>query len=129
MEENRFIKFWFERDILNSTFENTIELDLLKMKEVIQIREEISGEKKQYWLYDITNVKNITKEARDYADKQGQDRLSAVGVLVNSHVTKFIFNSYFKLKKSKMPFQVFTNKEKALEWLLSLKEKSKMDNL
>lgn len=120
--KNECIEFWLENGILFSRFKEGVEVDLEKMKVVVKMREKISGGEKQYWLYDITNVKNITKEARDYADSHGQNYLHAVTVLVNSHITKFIFNTYTKLKKPIMPFHVFTNKEKALVWLQRLKQ-------
>lgn len=65
----------------------------------------------------------MPKEARDYADQYGQDYLHAVAVLVNSHITKFIFNSYLKLKSPIMPFHVFADSEKAMSWLLEAKNK------
>jgi len=46
-----------------------------------------------------------------------------VAVLVNSHITKFIFNSYLKLKSPIMPFHVFADSEKAMSWLLEAKNK------
>lgn len=119
--ENEYIKFWFENGILISRFQNGIELDLVKIKEVIRIREAISRGEMQSWLYDITNLKSVPKEVRDYADRYGQDYLYGVAVLVNSHITKFLFNSYLKLNKPNVLFQVFTNKEKAAEWLLEIK--------
>jgi len=122
--ENSFVKFWFENGILFSKFQKDTELSLDGIKEAIEIREKISGEQKQYWLYDITNLKNVTKEVRDYADRYGQDYLYSVAVLVNSHITKFIFNSYLKLNKPDIPFLFFANKEKAVEWLLQIKEKN-----
>lgn len=121
--KNEYIEFWKEDGILFSRFQEGMEVDVERMKEAVKLREEISSGANQYWLYDITRVKFITKEARDYADKYGQNYLHAVAVLVNSHITKFIFNTYIKLKKPIMPFIVFTNKEKALEWLLEVKEK------
>lgn len=119
--KNEYIKFWFENGILISRFQEGIELDLVKIKELIRIREEISGGEMQYWLYDITNLKSVSKEVRDYADRYGQDYLNGVAVLVNSHITKFMFNTYLKLNKPKVLFQVFANKEKAVEWLLEIK--------
>ena len=115
------VEFWFENGILMSEFEKNTELDLINVKAAIRIREGISEGEKQYWLYDLRNVKNMPKEARDYADQYGQNYLYAVAVLVNSHITKFIFNTYTKLKKPIMPFHVFTNKEKALVWLQDIK--------
>lgn len=122
--QKKCIEFWFQNDILMSKFEKGTELDLINVKETIRIREEISKGQKQYWLYDLRNVKNMPKEARDYADEFGQDYLHAVAVLVNSHLTKFIFNSYLKLKTPIMPFQVFADTEKAMSWLLDIKTKN-----
>lgn len=122
--KNDYIEFWLENGIMFSRFCEGVEVDLERMKGVVRLREEISEGKNQYWLYDLSNVKNITKEARDYADQYGQNCLHAVAVLVNSHITKFIYNTYIKLKKPIMPFLVFTNKEKALAWLLEVKEQS-----
>ncbi|MEN9908822.1 MAG: hypothetical protein RLZZ540_1971 [Bacteroidota bacterium] len=119
--ENDFIAFRLENGILFSKFQEGVEVDVERMKELISLREKISSGEMQYWLYDLGNVKNMTKEARDYADRYGQNYLRAVAVLVNSHITKFIFNTYIKLKKPIMPFLVFTNKEKAEEWLLEIK--------
>lgn len=127
MSENyimeKCIEFWFDKDILMSKFKKNTELNLVNIKEIIRQREEISGGQKQYWLYDLRNATNMSKEARDYADQYGQDFLHAVAVLVNSHITKFIFNSYLKFKKPIMPFHVFTTTEKAMRWLLELKER------
>jgi hypothetical protein len=112
--ENDCIKFWFENGILMSRFQSGTELDLTNIKEVIRIREEISEGEKQYWLYDITNLKNITKEVRDYAERYGQDYLYCIAVLVNSHITKFMFNSYLKLNKPDFPFLFLQKKKKLL---------------
>ncbi|MGO4822339.1 MULTISPECIES: DUF7793 family protein [unclassified Flavobacterium] len=122
--ENDFIKFWLENGILHSTFEKSTDMTLDKIKQLIELRTAISEREKQYWYYDITRLKNFPKEARDYADLHGQEYLYATAVLVNSHITKFIFNTFLKLKSANFPFQVFTSKEKAIEWLLELKQKN-----
>jgi hypothetical protein len=122
--ETDFVKFWFENDILFSKFQKDTELNLDSIKQAIEMREKISGEQKQYWLYDITNLKTVTKEARDYAAKYGEDFICANAVLVNSYITKFMFNSYLKLNKPDFPFLFFTKKEKAIEWLMEIKAKN-----
>lgn len=123
-EENNFVKFWFENGILFSKFQNDTVLNLDHIKLAIEMREKISREQKQYWLYDITNLKTVSKEVRDYAERYGQDYLHCTAVLVNSHISKFMFNSYLKLNKPDIPFSFFTKKEKAIEWLLEIKAKN-----
>lgn len=122
--ENNFVKFGFENEILYSQFQKDTVLDLDRIKQVIEMREKISGGQKQYWLYDIVNLKTVPKEVRDYAERYGQDYLYCIAVLVNSHITRFFFNSYLKLNKPDFPFLVFTKKEKAIEWLLQIKAKN-----
>lgn len=122
--ENDFICFWFENEILISSFKDNTLLDIDKVKEAIDIREKISEGKKQFWLYDISNLKNVNKEVRDYAEEHGQNYLAATAVLIDSHVAKFIFNAYLKLNKPKIPFMFFLDKEKATSWLLEIKEKN-----
>lgn len=116
-------ELWVENGILYSKFSKSLELDLDKIKDLIKLREELSNGENQFWMYDISNLKAVSKEARDYADKYGQNYLNAVAVIVNSHITKFIFSVYIKLKKPLLPCAVFKDKEKALAWLLELKEK------
>lgn len=122
--ENSYIKFWFENGILFSEYKTSVELDNERMNEVIAMRHEISNEQHQYWCYNIHKVKSISKEARDYAEKNGQEYLHGCATVVNSSITKFIFNTFLKLKKPSIPFQVFNNKEDAVCWLKELKRKN-----
>lgn len=122
--ENDFIKFWIENGILFSRFKKPTELNLDTVKLTIEMREKISGGQKQYWLYDITNLKTVTKEARNYASKHGEDFIQANAVLVNSYISKFIFTAYSKLSRPNFPFLCYTKKEQAIDWLLEMKAKN-----
>lgn len=124
--ENDFIKFWIENGILFSRFKQATELNIDTVKETIEMREKISGGQYQYWLYDITNLKTVTKEARNYATQYGEDFIYANAVLVNSYISKFIFTTYLKLSKPAFPFLCFTKREKAVEWLLEIKAKNEL---
>ena len=88
---------------------------------MVELRHKLSAGEKQYWCFDFSNLKSITKEGRDYADVHGQDYLHATAVVVNSSITKFIGNSWFKLKKPVVPMQIFTDKLSAVSWLEELK--------
>lgn len=127
--ENDFIKFWFENDILFSTFKKGTELNLDAIKQTIELRERISGGQKQYWLFDISNLKTVSKEARNYATKHGEDFIFANAVLVDSYIAKFIYSSYLKLNKPNFPFLCYTKKEKAIDWLLEMKEKNEQEQV
>lgn len=123
--ENDFIKFWIEKDILYSQFKKPTEVTIEKIKAIIDLRHQISDGKSQYWCYDFNGVKSYDKQARDYAAQYGQDHLYACAVVLNSHVTKFILNSFMLLKKNTVPLKGFTKKEDAVNWLKEFKKKEK----
>lgn len=122
--ENEFIRFWVADGILFSEFKCELNMDLDIIQKVIESRHTISNKANQYWVYDVKKVKSFPKECRDYVDIYGQDFLYGCAAIIDSHIQKFLFNTFMKLKKSKVPFQAFTNKEKAVEWLLEIKEKN-----
>lgn len=119
--ENDFIKYWIEDGILYSEFITQTDVDIEKIKAVIDLRAEISDGEKQYWCYDFNRIKSYNKEARDFADKNGQQYLHACAVVFNSHIAKFTLNAYMKLKNPLIPLKGFTKKEEAVKWLNELK--------
>lgn len=119
--ENDFVKFWIEDSILYSQFKKPIDGSVQNIKTIIDLRTEISDGKKQYWCYDFNGIRNYDKEARDYADKYGQENLQACAVILNSHITKFILNTFMMLKKPIVPLKGFTKKTEAINWLKELK--------
>lgn len=119
--ENNIIKFYITDGILYSEYKERTDVDEDAAKSVIELRHKISNGINQYWCMDIRGVKMFGKQARDYVDIHGQDFLYACAVLVHSHLTKFMVNTYLKLKPPKVPMRVFTNKEDAVNWLLIIK--------
>jgi hypothetical protein len=123
-KENDSIIYWFEDGILFSKFKNEITIDLENIKNLIELRHEISDRKKQYWCIDMLNIKEYKKEARDYAEKHGQEYLHATAAIIHSHISRFIINIFLKLKKSKIPFQAFNSKKLAVLWLNEMRQKN-----
>jgi len=122
--ENDFIKFWMEEDILYSQFKKPTIGTLENIKTIIDLRHQISAGDKQYWCYDFEGITTFDKVARDYSDKYGQDNLHACAVVLNSHITKFIVNTFMLLKKPTVPLRGFTKKSEAINWLNELKNKN-----
>jgi hypothetical protein len=126
--ENEIIKFWFEDEILYSKYLSATIGNKEIIESVIKLRMEISNHQNQYWCYDIRKLKSMNIESRNYAEKHGQDLLSACAVLVNSPVTQFIFNVFLRLKSPVIPFKSFIKEEDAIAWLKKLKlENEKTD--
>lgn len=122
--ENDVILYWLEEGILFSKFKTKTNIDIKNIKTLIELRHQISANKKQYWCIDMSNVNHYEKNARDYAEINGQDFLFATAVIINSHVARFIMNTFLLLKKPVIPFQAFKNKEDAVRWLSELKRKN-----
>ena len=117
MLENEFIRFWLDDGILFSEYKKAIHLDLNLGVEIIKLRHEISAGEKQYWCYDFKNLISMPSDTKEHAAKYGQDFLHATAVIVYNHLQKFIVNIFISLKKPKIPFMAFTDKEKAIAWL------------
>ena len=124
MIENEYVKFWFEDGLLINELKFPIHVTEDVMKELIILRHKISNDDNQYWCMDCTNILSVNKAARDYASEYGQDYIYANAAVINSHLTKAIFNAFFILKKPRIPFLFFTKKENAISWLLEMKEKN-----
>lgn len=119
--ENDLIVYWKEDGILFSSFNSPVVMTIDIIKTAIDMRHSLSDNSKQYWCSDVTKLKSFNKDARDYADKYGQELLHATAIIVNSHITRFIFNTYMKLKKAEIPLEAFKSKEEAVSWLNELK--------
>jgi hypothetical protein len=120
--ENEHIIFWIENGILFSEYKETFEMTLENSIEIYALRKEISNGQNQLFCYDISKLKSMTKEARDYGEIYGQNELTASSIIVNSHLTMFIYNAYLKLKNVKIPVKAFRTKEQAVEWLEHFKK-------
>lgn len=124
--ENDFIKFWIEEGILYSQFKKPTDGSIENIKALIDLRTEISNGEKQYWCYDFNGIKSYDIEARNYADKNGQEYLHACAVIFNSHVARFILNTFMGLKKPIVPLKGFAKKSDAINWLNELKKENKL---
>jgi hypothetical protein len=121
--ENEDIRFWFEDGILCAEYKHPYHMNLENSKPIYTLREAISGDEDQYFCYDISNLKSMTKEARIYGEKFGQKNIAASAIIVNSHITKLIYNIFLKFHTVNMPVKAFKTKDEAIVWLKELKER------
>lgn len=75
-------------------------------------------------LFDITKVRQSTKEARDYMADEGNDLVLASAILVTSPMLRMMANFFISVNKPKNPTRMFTDIASALEWLEQFKPKS-----
>jgi hypothetical protein len=123
------ITFWREDDeIVAFKYAPKLNIDLTVAKELVQNRLEYCNNVPSYSLIDFTNVKSVTKEARDYMNdpKGGLRGILGGAFLSNSAVSTLFINLYLKINKPTVPAKFFTDKNAALEWLKRLKSENEI---
>ncbi|MCK4764636.1 MAG: STAS/SEC14 domain-containing protein [Candidatus Aminicenantes bacterium] len=79
----------------------------------------LSGGKKRPLLLDMSKIKSMNKEARDYYAR-GDKREScekAVALIIKSPISRILGNFFLGFNKPTEPTKLFTDEKKALEWL------------
>lgn len=106
-------------DIVFGTYAPKLDIDLAIAKELIDNRMTFSGGKPVYAVIDFTNVKSVTKEARDYMNSPdgGLKGLLGGAFLSNNVVATLFVNLFLKVAKPAIPARFFNNEAEAIKWL------------
>jgi len=116
--ENEYSKIELEDDIIIITWKSLF-IDLPVMKQIVNNRLKVTGDKKYPVLVKIKSIKDSTKEARDFlASEQGAKNVLAVAIHVDSIFENMIASLFIYLNKPIVPVQIFKDEEKAKEWLV-----------
>ena len=95
------------------------------VEEMIRERLTFTGGREIYLYCDVTRVREVEKQARDYLSTgQGHIALKGIAIFVNSTLTKFIANFIIKVcyKDSPIPIRLFLDSKKAVSWLAELRK-------
>lgn len=123
-KEYKHISFWkLEEDIVLFRYSPKVEIDLTIAHELVENRLDFAAGKSIYALIDFTNVKSVTKEARDYMNSAegGLQGISGGAFLSNNVVATLFVNLYLKVSNPKIPAKFFTSQADALQWLKKIK--------
>lgn len=118
-QETEYAKFEFKDGIIFIYYKSIV-FDLEVAKQAVRIRKEISDYTTCPMLVDARNLKELTKEARDYLGSEtGTELLKANAVLIKSAFTAYLVNFTIKVnfKKATVPIKMYDDEEKALDWL------------
>lgn len=67
---------------------------------------------------DTSKMRNVSKETRDFwASPENSQHTSCSAVLIQSAIARIAGNLYLQFNKPKYPTKLFTDKEKAVEWI------------
>ena len=133
LREYKYITIWTEEDddILISSYQPKLKVDIDIAKELVASRLDYSGGKPKFTLIDFTNVGSATKEAREYMNDPngGLKGVLAGAFLANNAVATLFINLFLKINKPAIPARFFTKKEDAINWLQSIKSKIEISSL
>jgi hypothetical protein len=123
LEENDCLRFWEEDHIICYTYKQPV-VDLKIAKDSVLMRYRVTNNQPCLVFGDLENVKSVTREARDYYTCEDAENLvTAAAVLTPTIITKIIATFFLNFNKPKVPFKMFSSKEKAFEWLLEFKDR------
>ena len=115
--DNDKITIKLEGGIVNAKWKDTI-IDLSTAKQAVKERLEITDNISFPIISNIIQVKNISKEARDYlATEEGCEGITAAAILINSALGSMLGNFWVRISKPLRPTRIFTNEEDAKKWL------------
>lgn len=117
------IRTYEDDEVLFATYVPHLEIDMAIARELVRDRVEFTGGRPHYVLIDFTNVKSVTKEARDYMNSPegGLKNILGGAFLSNNVVATLFINLYLKINNPDVPARFFTNKDEAVKWLTRIK--------
>lgn len=109
--------------IVFATYVPKLEITMDIAREMVDNRISFVGNQSHYILIDFTNVRSVTKEARDYMNNPDGGLKGILGgaFLSNNVVATLFVNLYLKVSNPSIPAKFFTNIEDALDWLKKIK--------
>jgi len=127
-KEYRTTSFWMDEtgDIVIFKYAPKLEIDIEVAKEIVESRLDYTHGKSVYTLIDFSNVKSVTKEARDYMNSPegGLKGILGGAFLSNSVVATLFINLYLKVSNPSIPARFFTSEKDAIGWLKKVKANS-----
>jgi hypothetical protein len=124
--EFKNISFWkLEDDVISFTYTPKLEIDIAMARELVSNRLEYCKGRPYFALIDFSNVKSVTKEARDYMNDPDGGLKGILGgaFLSDNAVSTLFINLYLRINKPVVPAKFFTKREDALAWLRVIKSK------
>ena len=118
--ETRCAEVWLEEgNIVYVSLQQGAEVELDDVTEIKKAKSELVGDKKHLLCADITNIKSITKEARDFtgSTETKNESMLAMALIMGSPISRVVGNFYIGLNKPLYPAKLFNDKEKAFKWL------------
>jgi hypothetical protein len=111
----------YNEPVISYTFHEDVEVGFPEVQELVAHAETLSGKKPYVVIQDMRVNMRVTPAGRKtMADKKDVPLKRGHAMLVHEHELKKATDFFNETHYPDCPFQVFTDKEKAIEWLLKL---------
>ncbi len=115
----------YQSPVVHIVFKENAKVDASEAREMIKAAEGLSGKKPYMIFSDIRNHVEISPEARKIsAAKEEAPYLVANAVLTDSIALKLTANLFVNINKPHFPVRLFTDRSKAMRWLMSFEQKN-----
>ncbi len=124
-KEYKYVSFWKEADdIIAFNYSHDLNMNIEVAKDIVSSRLEYSDAKPMYSVIDLSNLKSVTKEAREYMSQpeNGLKGILAGAFISNKPLTTVVINFFLVINKPAVPAKFFTNKEDALNWIMKIRQ-------
>lgn len=111
-------------EVLYIIVKKDADLDIDEVKEAVEARKKLQGNKPILTLVDNRELWQLTKEANRYSASVEVATLSKAMALLSetSLAARMIANFFIKVNKQHVPTKMFKSEEKALKWLNSFRD-------
>lgn len=103
--------------ILQAYLKDGTELDVALQMKMLDIYDDLTKKVKTPFIFEANPSVTVTKEARDNAiSLEKQSPMGSCAVVVKTTAHLLIANFYYKFNKPTIPYKVFKDFDKAVEW-------------
>ena len=120
--ENEYLKLFIEDGMVKVFYKPDSVISLSAAQYMVKERLRICHDKTYPLFADIRGLKYMSKEARDFIKQgDGVKGVSSFAALLNNSVQATLGNYFLKFSPPLLPSRLFTDEEKALQWLAKFK--------
>jgi hypothetical protein len=127
IEKYPLVVFYSEMnsDIIYAEFPKNLIIDLTIAKEIVANRFDLAKDKCHYIIIDISNVKKISGEAKEYLQRPdaGLKNILGAAFVATNPVSTMIANIFIKTPKD-FQAKFFSSKDAAFQWIQGVRAKN-----
>jgi len=111
-------------DIIFMDFPDHLKVDLTSAREIVARRLEFTKNKKHYLVMDVSNVRQVSPEAKEFMQRPeaGLKNILGAALIASNPVSSLIANIFIKTPKN-FEARFFSNKQLAMEWIYAHRQR------